>query len=133
MKTALFPLQTIIYQRLSNDSNLKTKNIKTYDSVPSGATFPYISLGDDTVNNWGTKTGDGEDITHTLHVWSRYNGKKEAKEIMSLVLQSLTDTPLSLGSGFSMDFSRMEFMEVITDPDGITRHGIMRMRFKISQ
>lgn len=133
MKTALFPLQTIIYQRLSDDSALKAKNIKTYDSVPSGATFPYITLGDDTVNNWSTKTNDGEDITHTLHVWSQYNGKKEAKEIMSLVLQILTDAPLSLGGDFSMDFSRMEFMEVITDPDGITRHGIMRMRFKISQ
>jgi hypothetical protein len=133
MKTALFPLQTIIYQRLSDDSALKARNVQTYDAVPSGASYPYVSLGDDTVNNWGTKTENGEDITHTIHVWSQYDGKKEAKEIMDLVLQSITSTPLSLGSGFSMDFSRMEFMEVITDPNGITRHGIMRLRFKISQ
>ncbi|MDF2902369.1 MAG: hypothetical protein K0S25_7 [Bacillus sp. (in: firmicutes)] len=133
MKSSLFPLQETLFQRLTNDSMLIAKNIKTYDDVPSSPSFPYISLGDDTVNNWSTKTSKGEEITHTLHVWSRYNGKKEAKEIMDLVLQSITSTPLSIGSGFSMDFSRMEFMEVITDPDGITRHGIMRLRFKISQ
>jgi hypothetical protein len=132
MKTALLPLQTAIYNRLSDDPALKTRNIKTYDSVSGGALFPYITLGDDTVNDWSTKTEDGEEMTHTLHVWSQYNGKKEAKEIMDLVLQSITKEPLTI-SGFSVDFSRMEFMEVITDPDGITRHGIMRLRFRISQ
>lgn len=131
MKTALWELQTAIHQRLSTDAALS--HVKVYDAVESDAIFPHITLGDDTVNDWGDKLEPGEDITHTLHVWSRYKGKKEAKEILSLVLESLTSAPLSLGSGFSLCYARREFMEVITDIDGITRHGVLRLRFNISQ
>jgi hypothetical protein len=132
MKTALFPLQASLFERLSNDTVLKLKIKGVFDDVPKDQAFPYISLGEDTSIDWSTKTDIGEEITHTLHVWSRYKGKKETKEIMNLILEALTQ-PLELASGFFVEFSKIELMEVFHDPDGVTRHGVMRLRFRISQ
>lgn len=132
MRTSLFSLQKGLYSRLSNDTNIKGKVTGVFDAIPDDQPYPYIALGEDTVNEWSTKLEFGEEVTHTLHVWSQYSGKKEAKEIMNLVLQSLTQ-PLSIDDGFFVEFSKLDYMEVIDDPDGITRHGIIRLRFKISQ
>jgi hypothetical protein len=132
MKTALLQLQTSLYNRLSNDSNLLLKVKGVFDAVPKNQSYPYIALGEDTASDWSTKTNSGEEITHTLHVWSRYDGKKEAKEIMNLILESLSQ-PLSIEGGFFIEFSKVELMEVFDDPDGLTRHGVMRLRFRISQ
>lgn len=132
MKTALLSLQTSIYNRLSNDISLSSKVKGVFDAVSTNQEFPYITLGEDTSSDWSTKTSVGEEITHTLHIWSRYKGKKEVKEIMNLILQSMT-LPLSLEGGFLVELSKIEFMEVLNDPDGITRHGVMRIRFRISQ
>lgn len=104
-----------------------------FDAVPEGQAFPYVTIGEDTVVDWSTKTNAGEEITHTIHVWSRYAGKKEAKEILSMVLEAITKQPLVLTGGFSVDYTAMDFMEVFTDEDGLTRHGVLRIRFKIAQ
>jgi hypothetical protein len=131
-RTSLLPLQDSLLERLSQDMGLNSKNIPVYDHVLDSAGYPRITLGEDTVKDWSTKLDYGEEITHTLHVWSQYKGKKEVKEIMNLILESLTE-PLSLDSGFFVEFSKLDFMEVINDSDGLTKHGIIRLRFKISQ
>ncbi|TCN25484.1 DUF3168 domain-containing protein [Mesobacillus foraminis] len=131
-KTSLFPLQDSIFERLNNDSAIKAKVTGVFDSVPKNQPCPYIALGEDTVNDWSTKLEFGEEITHTLHVWSEYDGKKEVKEIMSLILEAMTD-PLSLDGGFSVEITNLDFMQVLDDPDGISKHGIIRFRFKILQ
>ncbi len=131
MKTAILSLQTAIYNRLSNDAQLAAKITGVYDAVDENTVFPYLTVGNgDTVNNWSTSTWYGEELTHTLHVWSRYKGKKEAVEIMNLIINALSQ-PLSIDGGFLVEFTQLEFMEVLSDPDDITRHGVMRYRFKI--
>lgn len=133
MKSSLWSLQLAIYNCLKADSALTAKVTGVFDAVPSGQAFPYVTIGEDTVIDWSTKTNAGEEVTHTLHVWSRYSGKKEAKEIISLVLEAITREPLVLTGGFFVDYSGLDFAEVFTDEDGITRHGVIRMRFTIKQ
>jgi Protein of unknown function (DUF3168) len=131
MKSALWPLQISIFQRLKNDTALQAR-ANVYDSVPEGATFPYCTVGEDTVVPNDSKTYEGEEITHTLHVWSTYNGKKEVKEIMSSVLDSLTREPLIV-SGFFVEFSRLDLMQVFETDGTPLKHGVIRMRFRIIQ
>lgn len=131
-KTSLLSLQTAIFERLYNDTSIQTAGAAVYDAVPQDAPYPYIALGEDTMNRNGTKTYDGEDLTHTLHVFSRYKGKKELKEIMNLVIESLTITDLNI-NGFDMVWGVCEYMDTVLDADGITRHGVMRFRFQINQ
>jgi hypothetical protein len=130
MKTALWPLQQALYDRLKNDTTLITR-ADVLDDVPKGTPMPYVTLGEETVNDYSSKTFDGEDATHTLHVWSDYNGKKEAKEILDLVLQSITANPLVI-PGFTLEGIQREFMEVFNDGGGVY-HGVMRLRFYIKQ
>lgn len=131
-RTALLSLQGGINERLSTDTAIMNKGVKVLDNVPEIKPYPFIEIGEDTVNDWSTKLEFGEEVTHTLHIWSQQGGKKETKEIMNLILQSLSE-PLSLDDGFYIEFSKLDFMEVYNDPDKITRHGVIRFRFKISQ
>lgn len=132
MKTSLLALQDALYFRLRDDENLKQRITGVYDSVSEGAAYPYIVLGDDTVNEWSTKLTYGEEVTSTLHVYSDYDGKSEVKEILNLILKSLSE-PLSLDDGFFVEYSRMDFLETLTEENGTIKHGILRLRYKISQ
>lgn len=126
MKSPLFELQKAIFGRLS------TISCPVYDAVPQGTIFPYCSLGEDTAIDWSSKTTDGQETTVTLHVWSRYNGYVEAKQIGGEVIELMTVTPLIM-TGFEVDAARLDMQEYIVDSDGVTRHGIMRFRLFISE
>ena len=132
MKSALWSLQVSIFNRLKNDSVLKSR-AKVFDSVSESTSLPYVVIGEDTVVPFGTKLEDGEEITHTLYVYSSYNGRKEVKELMSLVLESITREPLSLEGGFSVFASSLDLMQVTDVNDSPVKRGVMRFRFKITQ
>lgn len=131
MKTSLLPLQGLLYSTLSSYTALTSLITGVYDNVPSDAVFPYVTLGESTGTDWGTKNSDGENIVATLHCWSQYPGKKEAKQILDQMLQALSQ-PLSM-SGFNIVVNKLEYIDVLDDKDGITKHGILRLRFMIGQ
>lgn len=126
MKSPLWPLQVAIKQRLGS-----VLTCSVYDKVPDGAAMPYVTLGEDTAVDWSTKLEAGQEVTHTLHVWSDYNGMKEAKQIMDTIIQALTSTPLQV-EGFFVVMARLDMVETMRDPGG-SRHGIVRFRFKIQE
>lgn len=132
MKTALWPLQASLYNRLKNDTAVNGK-ANVYDAVPEGAAMPYVTIGEDTSVPDSTKTYDAEEITHTLHVYSSYNGKKEVKEIMSLVLEASTKESLTLSNGFIVEMAELDLMQVMEINGSPAKHGVIRMRFKIKQ
>lgn len=132
MKTALWPLQYSIVNRLKNDTSV-TDRARIYDAVSEETPMPYIAVGEDTSVPDGTKTYDAEEITHTLHVYSTYNGKKEVKEIMNLALESITKEPLTLSGGFTAEMAELDLMQVMEINGSPAKHGIIRLRFKIKQ
>jgi len=62
-----------------------------------------------------------------LDVWSQYKGSKEVKQIMDKIHDLLHDSSISV-SGFNLINLRFEFADIMRDPDGVTRHGVMRFR-----
>ena len=46
---------------------------------------------------------------------------------MDRIHDLLHDSSLSV-SGFNLINSRFEFSDILRDPDGVTRHGVMRFR-----
>lgn len=131
IKTALWPLQKAVYSCLTSNAELMELITGVYDEVPDGAKLPYVTVGDDTVNPMDTKTGAGEDITLTMHVWTMGPGKKQNKQILDAVLQAITGGSLVLEQPFELEGGKREFLNVI--PDGPGYHGICRFRFYISQ
>jgi hypothetical protein len=130
LKTALWPLQQAIYNRLANDPILTQMVTAVYDEVEEGAIMPYVQIGDDTTTPYDTKTDYGEQTTLTLHAWSAGPGKSEAKRIMGAILQAITAAPLTL-EGFTIEEIKREFLETFND--GQAYHGVCRFRVYIKQ
>nr|WGD92767.1 DUF3168 domain-containing protein [Bacillus subtilis] len=88
MRSAMWPLQMAIFQRLSTDKELNARVTGVLDAVSKDQKKPYVTTGDDDVSPFETKTSKGEIINIVLHCWSDYNGKKEAMQILDLMLAS---------------------------------------------
>jgi hypothetical protein len=119
-----WPLQQAIYTLLTNDTDVTPT---VYDAVPQEASFPYIVIGDATVADWSTKGNDGTEHDINIHVWSRYDGLKETKQVQSAIHDALHDVSLTV-TGFSHVLCRVDFAEAFVDQDLKTRHGVQRVR-----
>lgn len=122
-----FNLASAIYGRLTGDATLMGIVEGVYDDVPQDTAYPYVVVGEETTINAGTKTKDGVEYTLTIHVWSRYRGLKQAKQIMERIYELLHNYDLTV-SGASLVNLRQEFSATFVDADGLTRHGVIRFR-----
>ena len=82
-----------------------------------------MSIGQFTLQStiYSTLNGDSN-LTSTLDT-----GAKETKNIMDRIHDLLHDSSLSV-TGFNLVNLRFEFSDILRDPDGVTRHGVMRFR-----
>jgi len=128
MSIGQFALQSTIYSTLSADNTLtSTLGAGVYDEVLEGASYPFVSLGEETAIDYGTKDLVGGETTINIHIWSQYKGSKETKQIMDKVHDLLHDIDLTV-TGFNLINLRFEYSDIMRDPDGVTRHGVMRFR-----
>jgi hypothetical protein len=116
-------IQEAVFERLAAQPNLTV-----YDDVPKNKTFPYVVVGEDTHVPFDTDDSLGAESTVTIHVWSRYRGKKEAKDIQGVVYDALTRQDLTI-AGYDLITIEFDYSDVMLDADGITRHGVQRFRF----
>jgi hypothetical protein len=130
MSDATLALQTAIYQRLTGDATLMATLAGVHDQVPEEAAFPYVTLGEDTAVDLGTKSEPGQDITVTLHAWSRARGRREVKEILARIYDLMHEQALTV-AGFSHVLTRFAFGATFRDPDGLTQHGVARYRIVV--
>lgn len=89
--------------------------------------FPYVVIGDDTAAEFDTDDRNGQETTVTLHVWSRYRGKKEVKQIIDALYTALHTLQLSI-QGQHTVFCYWEFAESVPEPDVLLQHGVTRFR-----
>jgi len=127
MSVGQFALQTTIYNALNVSAVTTTLSCGVYDEVIEGNTYPFITLGEETTIDYSTKTATGSETTINIHIWSQYKGSKQTKEIMDKIHDLLHDSNLSV-TGFNLINLRFEYSDIMRDPDGITRHGVMRFR-----
>ena len=102
------------------------------ESLADDQVFPKIWIEDGGADDWSNKDDDGLDAIVNLHIGSRYRGTKELRELMSKCHTALHNADLTLANGQSVlcQFTRHD---IVTDSDGITRHGIMRFNLLISE
>lgn len=129
---------TIAQQLVFTALNGNLTSCTVFDSppfLPEGApatTFPYCVIGNDTVSAWDTDDTRGANITLTLHFWSRAEGFKQVKTLMDQAYGLLNRAALS-ASGYSITDCLFEFSDTMSDPDGVTKHGIQRYRLTIHE
>lgn len=124
----MIELQTALYARLNSQLN-----VPVYDAVPQAvdasdnSAFPYVTIGDDSSSEFDTDTSIGFDTDCTIHVWSRYRGRREVKQIQKAIYDALHLYNLSV-SGYHTVMVLFETADSFMDADGITRHGVMVFR-----
>lgn len=126
-------IQKALYNRLAADPALAGYvGNRIYDDVPQNTEFPYVVIGEETAIVWEQDCdAPGIETTITLHVWSQYYGRREVKLIMSVLYSILHNKPLII-SDMDNVTCQADFQESFLDPDGITRHGVIRFRLLIT-
>ncbi len=129
MPSASWSLQRAIYEVLVADATILglLGGERIFDAVPDNSAFPYVTIGQASVADWGTGTEAGEEHRLTLHVWSRAAGRRETHELMAALRTTLHDRALVL-DGHRLANLRHELSEARREADGITSHGIVRFR-----
>jgi hypothetical protein len=115
-------LQKAIYDTLNGQLSCVV-----LQNVPQGQPFPYCTIGDDTVSDWSTDGENGYDCTITVHTWSRSGSMAETKTIQSEIYDTMHRIR-ALNALIWFDYS-----DVLSDPDGLTYHGVMRFRLQFDK
>lgn len=98
-----------------------------YDDVPENVPFPYVVIGDDVSAAFDDDCGSGADSMVTIHVWSTYPGRAEAKQILDLIYRTLHRSNLVIAGNVTITIDA-DYQTTLLDPDGVTRHGVIRFR-----
>jgi hypothetical protein len=113
--------------------------VPVYGDVPQGATakdsgFPFVTVGDDTFNEGSTDTEGGFFTTITMHIWSRYAGFLETKQIQAEIYALLNRQSITLpNNDYGIAGITFDFSNAVLDPDGLTRHGISRFELYVAE
>ncbi len=129
--------ETVVQQALFTalDGNISAG---VYDDVPfqpNGdpvANFPYVTIG--AMQSWPWDTDDtvGQNVTTSIHVWSRAAGMKETKAILGEIYTLLDRSSPSI-TGYNVIDFRQVHTSVVLELDGRTRHGIGQYRMTIQK
>ena len=130
VSTALLPLQTAVYQRLSSDPLVSGMVTGVYDVVAAEHVFPYLTIGEPNMLPIETKDTYNEEISLVIHAWSIYAGKKEAYQLLDAILKAI-GKGLSIEGPFTLLKIKKPSMNVIDDADPRIKHGIARFTFTI--
>ncbi|QCR33126.1 DUF3168 domain-containing protein [Lysinibacillus sp. SGAir0095] len=131
------PLQTALYQRLSNDSELKKIITGIYDHVEVDIPFPYIIIGEPRIPTQEiVKFNNIYNCTVTLHTWfnqqtaNRY-GNTATYEILDAVHEALK---IRLDVvGYKNVNAYMDSPKVLDDIDNILKHGILNYHITLQE
>ncbi len=129
MASAALALQKGIFQALASDAALLALlgGVHIHDGVPQAAMFPFISIDPSQTRDWSTGTERGEEHLVTLHIWSRYAGRKELYEIADAIRAVLDEAALPL-AGQTLINLRHQYSDLSREEDGETYHAALRFR-----
>lgn len=99
--------------------------VPVLDDHPTNELFPYITIG--VLNSLPDECliEQGAEIGMQVDVWSIQPGMQETQYLMSSIIEALQHRKLILQGDQWVD-TRWEMGDVIRDPDGRTRHGVLR-------
>jgi len=118
-----------VYTTLNGDALFTGK---VSESLSDASSFPMIWIEDGGSSDWSDKDYDGLEAVITLHIGSQYRGTKEIRTWMDKAHSLLHDASLTLTTEQSV-LCRFLRSEIVTDSDGITRHGVMRFSLLINE
>lgn len=126
-------VQKAIYDQLSTDlATLVYDDVLQPSNSGNSADFPYITIGEDVLTYNDTDTDRSNNVSITIHVWSRKQGRLETKTIQSEIYDSLHNANI-VQAGYNFVIITEQNSTSFLDPDGATRHGIQTFNLIIEE
>jgi hypothetical protein len=131
-------VQQAIYSKLAGDTPLNAVVTGIYDDYiqtidpGNSANYPFVSIGEDNHVTVDTDTELMNQVSITVHTWSRYRGRVETKQIQGLIYDALHRAALT-ATGYKFITITQESSESQLDADGLTRHGIQTFNLLIEE
>jgi len=131
-------VQTAIYDKLVNNAPLMAVIKAVYDNVPQAVSsgdetnFPYVSIGEDSHTTIDTDLELMNQVSITIHTWSRFSGRSETKQIQGLIYDTLHRANLSEPNYKFINIAQVG-SESFLDSDGFTRHGVQTFNLIIEE
>lgn len=110
--TALYQIQKAIIKVLQTDEQLDVLVSEILDEVPQDLEYPLIQVGEPLENRFDSFDKKGKDVTFQLHIWSKYQGYKEAYQILNRINNLLDYQELEI-DGFNTVYIRSEEVNAI--------------------
>lgn len=126
-------LQKAIYSKLTGDATVSGLVTGVYADVQqpldagSDSAFPFITIGQDNLSSWDSKTFFGTEAVCQIDIWSRSNNFVQAKEIGSAIVNALHHQSLTIADA-SHVMTVQESSVYTKDPDGHTKRGMLMFR-----
>lgn len=98
-----------------------------FDEPEDDDNCPYLVIGDMTGVEFDTDSKNGSEDTVTIHIWSRYRGRHQMRQIMDALHGSLHDSMFSI-EGAHLVYCLWEFSQTIPESNPRLQHGVMRFR-----
>ncbi|MFN7115017.1 MAG: DUF3168 domain-containing protein [Alphaproteobacteria bacterium] len=92
-----------------------------YDAVPRDAAFPYIVIGAMQARPEDTQTHKAYDVSLRLHCYSRGEGQREVKRILSALSDAMQNGAINI-AGHLLVLCRETGSAAVIETDGETRH-----------
>ena len=127
MTWAPLELQKIIYETFTDDPVLMSMISKVYDSaaVTEYPVFPYVTIGENPMENRSNHTHRGWSSKVTIHVWYQEQGRgRKQVQLIQAEIDRLLDQKNICVDGWNIINLRAQFVDVIIDSDNVTVHGI---------
>lgn len=122
-------IQEALVARLRADAGVAAfVGARVYDHVPERESFPYVSLRTSGVRDWDTSTDFGKELSVELNVWSRKEGRREAKLILHAIEQALRPFAPAVLTDHRLVNMTFEMAEVVREDGGQTYFGYARFR-----
>ncbi|MFH1158060.1 MAG: DUF3168 domain-containing protein [Pseudomonadota bacterium] len=124
-------VQTGVFTRLTGNTALTALLANgansVLDHVPAGTAFPYIVIGESMSKPLGGQRVSGNDMTLTIHSYSRGSGMQEIRGIMSAVYDALHTVSFTVPNQILVLCQCVDSGTGLEN-DGMTRHGVQRFQ-----
>jgi hypothetical protein len=127
--SAHWALQEACVAALSADAGVKAlfgDPPRLHDDVPRNPVYPFLTVGEGGDVDWSAQGFEGVEVRLIVTAWSRYAGRKEAKDAIHRVRTVLHDASLAV-SGWRLINLRCESADYARGPGGAYR-GTARFR-----
>lgn len=137
MKSAA--LQQAVFTRL-NDASVTSLLSSAYAPLPAiftdvpqsldaekESSFPYVTIGGDTINPFDDKDNPGGNAVVQIDVWSRASSMLTLKAVVDAIDARLRRQPLSI-AGATHITTELDSSVFSRDPDGKTKRAILLYR-----